>query len=100
MSGTAAAAASAAEEERNPSRAWRSHWLARAALPALYLATSLAVVAEWGMPYSEDWIFLWLVGLMLAFSIGDGGHTLRRMVRDWLPVIAVLLAYDLLRGVA
>ena len=37
---------------------------------------------------------------MLAFSIADGQHTVRRLVKDWLPIIVALLAYDLLRGVA
>jgi membrane-associated phospholipid phosphatase len=100
MSGTAVATANATEEERNPSRAWRSHWLARAALPAIYLGLTAGAVAHWGLPYSQDWIFVWLVGLMIAFSVGDGAHTVRRLVRDWLPVFAVLLAYDLIRGVA
>jgi membrane-associated phospholipid phosphatase len=74
--------------------------VARAALPALYLVLTAVAVANWGLPYSQDWIFVWLVGLMIAFSIGDGAHTVRRLVRDWLPVFAVLLAYDLLRGIA
>jgi hypothetical protein len=53
-----------------------------------------------GLPYSQDWIFVWIVGLMLALSIGDGQHTVRRLIKDWLPIIVALLAYDLLRGVA
>jgi len=100
MSGAAVAQGALTEQERNPSRAWRSHWSARAALPALYLVLTAVAVASWGLPYSQDWIFVWLVGLMVAFSVGDGAHTLRRLVRDWLPVFAVLLAYDLVRGIA
>jgi membrane-associated phospholipid phosphatase len=102
VSGTAAAETidSRAAEERTPGRSWRSHWAFRVGLPGVYLLLTAVAVDRIGMPYSQDWIFIWIVGLMLAFSIGDGLHTVRRLVRDWLPIIGVLLAYDLLRGIA
>ncbi len=37
---------------------------------------------------------------MVALSVGEGPRTMRRLIRDWLPIIAALLAYDLLRGIA
>jgi membrane-associated phospholipid phosphatase len=105
MSSTAVAEAKAkaprpAEQDRDPHRGWRSHWAARVALPAIYLLGTAVAVDRIGLPYSQDWIFLWIVGLMLAFSIGDGQHSIRRLIKDWLPIIVALLAYDLLRGVA
>src|SRR5512139_758574 len=103
MSGTAVAEASAspaADREGSPNRGWRSHWAARVALPALFLLGTAAVIDRVGLPYSQDWIFVWIVVLMLAFSIGDGQHSVRRLIKDWLPIIVALLAYDLLRGVA
>jgi membrane-associated phospholipid phosphatase len=86
--------------ERDPHRGWRSHWIARVALPAIYLLGTAVAIDRIGLPYSQDWIFVWIVGLMLALSIGDGQHTVRRLIKDWLPIIVALLAYDLLRGVA
>jgi membrane-associated phospholipid phosphatase len=103
MSGAAVPEASAprtADEERRPKRGWRSHWTARVGLPALYLLGTAVAIDRIGLPYSQDWIFVWIVGLMLAFSIADGQHTVRRLIKDWLPIIVALLAYDLLRGVA
>jgi membrane-associated phospholipid phosphatase len=89
-----------AEPERKEVRGWRSHWAARFGLPAIYLLATAVGIDRIGLPYSQDWIFVWIVGLMLAFSIADGQHTVRRLMKDWLPIIVALLAYDLLRGVA
>jgi membrane-associated phospholipid phosphatase len=103
MSGTAVAEANRApalERDPNQRRGWRSHWAARVALPAIYLVGTVVAIDRIGLPYSQDWIFVWIVGLMLALSIGDGKHTVRRMIKDWLPIIVALLAYDMLRGVA
>jgi membrane-associated phospholipid phosphatase len=103
MSSTAAAQASAAEapdRERNRGPGWRSHWAVRIGVPALYLLGTAIAIDRVGLPYSQDWIFVWIVGLMLALSVGDGQHSIRRLIKDWLPIIGALLAYDLLRGVA
>jgi membrane-associated phospholipid phosphatase len=103
MSSTAVAqtpGAGAAERERGDSGGWRGHWTVRVGVPALYLLATAAAVDRVGLPYSQDWIFIWLVGLMLVLSVGDGLHTVRRLIKDWVPIIAALLAYDLLRGVA
>jgi membrane-associated phospholipid phosphatase len=102
MSGTAAAESipPGSAKDRKSGRSWRSHWAVRTGLPALYLLLTAVAIDRIGLPYSQDWIFVWIVGLMLVFSIGDNLRTLRRLVSDWLPIIGVLLAYDLLRGVA
>src|SRR6266480_3267007 len=81
-------------------RGWRSHWAVRFGVPALYLLGTAIAIDRIGLPYSQDWIFVWIVGLMVAVSLADGQHSLRRLVKDWLPIIVALLAYDLLRGIA
>lgn len=48
-----------------------------------------------GIPTAHDLLFLWLGLGMAAFSL-----EVSRMVRDWLPLVSVLLIYDLLRGFA
>jgi len=103
MSSTAVARAiepDSPERERNDTRGWRSHWSVRVGLPTAYLLGTAAAIDRIGLPYSQDWIFLWIVGLMLALSVGDGQHSVRRLIKDWLPIIGALLAYDLLRGIA
>ena len=102
MSGTAVArpgrAPALKEEKKAPG--WRSHWAIRIALPAIYLLGTAVAVDRIGLPYSQDWIFVWIVGLLLVLSIGESQRSFQRLLRDWLPIIAALLAYDLLRGVA
>ena len=88
------------QTERDHGRRWRSHWTVRLGLPALYLLGTAIAVDRVGLPYSQDWIFVWIVGLMLVLSVGAGEHSIRRLIKDWLPIIGALLAYDLLRGVA
>src|SRR5262245_11566252 len=103
MGSTAAARAgtpAAARGEGIKSHHWRSHWAIRVGLPALYLLGTAVVIDRLGLPYSQDWVFVWIVGLMLALSVGYGQHSGRRLIKDWLPIIAALLAYDLLRGIA
>ena len=90
----------ATEGERSETHSWRSHWAIRVGLPALYLLATAVAIDRLGLPYSQDWVFVWIVGLMLALSVGDGQHSVRRLIKDWLPIIAALLAYDLLRGIA
>lgn len=88
------------DTERSSRPGWRSHWAVRLGVPALFLLGTAVAVDRLGLPYSQDWIFIWIVGLMLALSVGAGEHTIRRLIKDWLPIIGALLAYDLLRGVA
>jgi membrane-associated phospholipid phosphatase len=102
VSGTVAAETidSPAGQDGRSGGSWRSHWAVRIGLPTLYLLLTAVAIDRIGLPYSQDWIFVWIVGLMLVFSVGDSLLTVRRLVRDWLPIIGVLLAYDLLRGIA
>jgi hypothetical protein len=60
--------------------------------------TVIAAVA--GFPTGREVITLWLLVTLLAACGGDVRLWRRVVVRDWLPLLAVLFAYDLLRGVA
>ena len=53
-----------------------------------------------GLPYSEDDILLWLTAALFVASLSDLGQWRRGLVRDWLPLYAVLAVYALLRGYA
>jgi len=53
-----------------------------------------------GIPFERDPLFAWLLIGLLCFSVTDVRGFARGMVLDWLPLIAVLVAYDWLRGSA
>jgi hypothetical protein len=63
---------------------------------ALFVAVSI----PFGFPTGRDVITAWVLLLLLAACGGDWPVWRRSVVRDWLPLIAVLFLYDLLRGAA
>lgn len=65
---------------------------------ALWAAGSVAVVAVFGLPYTRDSVFVWVLLGALAVSLGDVGGWLRGVFVDWLPFFLVMTAYDLARG--
>jgi membrane-associated phospholipid phosphatase len=79
--------------------ATRKHVLTWAGVAA-YLVLSGAALARWHELPSRDWIWVWLLLGLLAASLADLRGGVRGIVRDWLPFMAMILAYDLLRGVS
>jgi hypothetical protein len=57
-------------------------------------------VAVLGIPYSEDTFLIWITAALFVASLGDVGRWRRGVLRDWLPLYAVLALYALLRGYA
>jgi len=57
-------------------------------------------VAVAGVPTGREWLTFWMLLTLFAACGGEFGVWRRAVVRDWLPLLAVLFAYDLLRGVA
>lgn len=53
-----------------------------------------------GFPTGREVLTLWMLATLLAACGGDVRVWRRAVVRDWMPLLAVLFAYDLLRGVA
>ena len=68
--------------------------------PAGFGLLTLALVVVVGVPYQRDILALWLLFGLLCFSLSDVRGYARGMVVDWLPFIAILIAYDSLRGTA
>jgi membrane-associated phospholipid phosphatase len=66
---------------------------------AAFAAASIALVAAKGLILSRDWLFAWVLLGLLAVSLADPKRWLRGVVVDWLPLMAVLLCYDLSRPV-
>ncbi|MGD0928598.1 MAG: phosphatase PAP2 family protein [Streptosporangiaceae bacterium] len=53
-----------------------------------------------GIPLSEDTVLIWLAAVLFVVSLDDLENWRARVLRDWLPLYAVLLVYSLLRGYA
>jgi membrane-associated phospholipid phosphatase len=68
--------------------------------PALFVIGSAVLFIVVGIPYERDLLMLWLMVGLFCFSITDMRGYFRGLIRDWLPFIAILIAYDALRGTA
>ncbi|MDX6699109.1 MAG: hypothetical protein QOE65_2506 [Solirubrobacteraceae bacterium] len=66
---------------------------------AVFVAASAALVATKGLILSRDWLFGWMLVGLLAVSLADPVRWARGVVVDWLPLMVVLLCYDLSRPV-
>lgn len=83
---------------------WRTGGLAaRSRRRRLMLAATVLFVlvsAVFGFPTGRDVITGWVLVFLYAACAGNARLWRRVVVRDWLPLIAVLFAYDLMRGAA
>jgi membrane-associated phospholipid phosphatase len=66
---------------------------------AAYLIAFIATTVLWGFPASRDRWLIWVIAGLLLVSVGRP-NGVARLAIDFLPVIAFLYAYDLLRGAA
>ncbi|MCU1593427.1 MAG: putative Phosphoesterase, PA-phosphatase related, partial [Frankiales bacterium] len=90
-----------ASEEHSP---WRlagpeTRKRRRRLLLLVVIAFSVSVALT-GFPTGREVLTFWILATLLASVGGDLRVWRRAVVRDWLPLLAVLFAYDLLRGVA
>ena len=77
------------------------HWPAvRAVALGLYFAGLIVWSARYGIPVQRELVVLWICGALVCFSLGRHPREIVRIVLDWLPIVAVLAAYDLTRGAA
>ena len=53
-----------------------------------------------GLPLSRDWLVAWILLGLLAFSLTNVKGWMRSVVLEWIPFLAILWVYDLLRGQA
>lgn len=67
---------------------------------ALYLVGSAIAFVHWGPPFRNDWTWAWVLGGLLVASLRQLRRFLRGLFVDWLPFIAALVAYDVVRGVS
>jgi len=74
--------------------------VARAVGLGAYAGALFASIRVWGVPLARETVLAWVMGGLVVASIGRPKGGLWRVVRDWLPFGAVLVVYDLTRGVA
>jgi hypothetical protein len=82
------------------SHRWNDPGARRVTIGWSLLAASLVVyffVA--GIPWSLDWVFVYITAGLIVSSLGTGVKW-RRLLQDWLPLFLVLTGYGLLRGYA
>src|SRR6476469_8404651 len=84
------------EREAAPSRGWARRVLVIGA-PAVYLIALGVTIAAWGLPLARDQLFFWIALGLAAFSI-SAWRSWGVMVLEWLPLSALLVTYDYLRG--
>jgi hypothetical protein len=67
--------------------------------PAAYLVALVAVVINDGLPLEHAHLFLWIVLGLAAVSV-RAWRGWGRLLLEWLPLAALLILYDYLRGAA
>lgn len=67
---------------------------------AIWAAAFVASIPRYGFPMQRDRLVLWTIPALLALAVANPRRLLRGIVVDWAPLLGILLAYDLLRGVA
>jgi membrane-associated phospholipid phosphatase len=78
-----------------------AHWppVRRCAL-GLYLAALVVWSARYGIPVQRELVVAWTCGALVCVSLGRRPRRILQLVLDWLPILAVLCAYDFTRGAA
>jgi membrane-associated phospholipid phosphatase len=78
-----------------------AHWaVVRRCTLGLYLAALVVWSAHYGIPVQRELVVLWTCGALVCVSLGRHPRQILQLVLDWLPIVAVLFAYDLTRGAA
>ena len=90
----------AAEATASPELRFQ-YWTAlRWAAVALYFAGFGVWVAAYGIPVQRELVILWVCGGLVCASIGRPPRQIAQVGIDWMPIVAILLVYDLTRGAA
>ena len=76
------------------------HRALRRVLSAGLLAVFLVSCAVTGLPTDRVVLLGWVLGALALQSVGRGWRALVRLLADWLPLVALLMLYDLSRGMA
>lgn len=78
-----------------------AHWtIVRRCALVLCFATLGAWSASNGIPTQRELVIAWTCGALAVASIGRPPRQILQLFLDWMPIVVVLAAYDLTRGVA
>jgi hypothetical protein len=66
----------------------------------LYFVALVLWSFRYGIPVQRELVIAWTCGALACFSLGRHPRQILQIVLDWLPIVVVLAAYDLTRGVA
>ena len=78
-----------------------AHWVAvRRAVLVLYFIALGLWSAHYGIPVQRELVVAWVCGALTCASLGRPRREVLRLVRDWLPMMILLSAYDFTRGAA
>src|SRR5690242_2827178 len=77
------------------------HWVAARRVVLFLYFVSLGVwSAHYGIPVQRELVVAWVCGALVCASLGRPWREVLRLVRDWLPMMILLAAYDFTRGAA
>ena len=65
-----------------------------------YVGVFLWGIFAFGIPVDRIAVLLWMMGAFAASSVGRSRAEVKQMVRDWLILVAMYMAYDYSRGTA
>jgi membrane-associated phospholipid phosphatase len=78
-----------------------AYWTqARRCALGLYFASLILWSAHYGVPVQRELVIAWICGALACTLLGRPPRQALHLVRDWLPIVAVLCAYDYTRGAA
>jgi PAP2 superfamily len=77
------------------------HWVAvRRCVLILYFISLGVWSAHYGIPVQRELVVAWVCGALVCASLLRPSREVLRLVRDWVPVLILLSAYDFTRGAA
>lgn len=66
----------------------------------VYFVVFFCSVITYGIPVDRIAVLLWMLGAFLVASIGRSRTDIIQMIRDWVILVAIYMAYDYSRGTA
>ena len=72
----------------------------RIALAVLYVAFFVQQMRAKGFPFDRERLFLWIGGALVISGLGRSWRRALQLLGDWVPLAAILVVYDISRGLA
>jgi len=91
--------ATAVSPARRPSPLVRLAPVVRILPAAAYVGLAVLVFTVRGVPLDRDRLSVWILGALLCLSLGSLSGFVRSLFLEWLPLLAALTLYDVLRGI-